>query len=61
LKQQLTLFQRCRLVKYWLVFNHLALNVISTLFQHWNNDWHYFEHISTLKVGRVPAGFVVSL
>ncbi len=38
-------------------FNHLALNIFSTLFQCWNNNCHYFNHISTLKIGHVPAGF----
>ncbi len=38
-------------------FNHLALKKISTLFQCWSNNCHYFNHISTLKIGHVPAGF----
>ncbi len=38
-------------------FNHLALNIFSTLFQCWSNNCHYFNHISTLKIGHVPAGF----
>lgn len=34
----------------------LALNVVSMFFQYCNNNQHYFNYISTLKVGHMPGG-----